>query len=53
MGRNKKQTKKNSITLVCLLGMSSNSVLLNANIVFFMTKMVKHLCFLDSFLREV
>ena len=46
MGRNKTQTKKKIQSNLCLFGMSSNSVLLNAKDRFFLlTKMVKHLCF--------
>ena len=41
----KTNKEKNSIKLVCLFGMSSNSVLLNAKDRFFFTKMVKHLYF--------
>ena len=44
----KTNKEKNSIKLVCLFGMSSKSVLLNAKdrfIYFFLTKMVKQLCF--------
>ena len=45
MGRNKTQTKKKIQSNLCLFGMSSNSVLLNAKDRFFLTKMVKQLCF--------